>query len=62
MPDISLCRNEECSLKKKCYRYTATPNKKLQAYGYFKPDQEGKCDYYWDNKDYKDESEDRHDG
>jgi hypothetical protein len=54
MPDISMCQNEGCPLKKKCYRYTATPSVGLQTYGWFKPDEEGKCDYYWDNKDYKD--------
>lgn len=56
MPDISMCQNEACPLKEKCYRYTATPNKKLQAYGWFKPNEEGKCDHYWDNKKYKNES------
>ena len=23
MPDISLCRNDKCKLKKQCYRFTA---------------------------------------
>ena len=55
MPDISLCQNEACPLKETCYRYTATPNKKLQAYGWFKPDEEGKCDHYLNYNEYKDE-------
>jgi hypothetical protein len=55
MPDISKCENEECPLKEKCYRYTATPSPGLQSYSYFKPDEEGKCDAFWDNKMYKDE-------
>ena len=63
MPDISKCENEECPLKKKCYRYTATPSPGLQSYSYFKPDKDGKCEAYWPQfKHYKDESKDRHDG
>lgn len=62
MSDISMCQNEACPLKKKCYRYTATPSVGLQTYGWFKPDEDGNCKAYWDNKDYKDESEDRYDG
>lgn len=57
MPDISMCENQECPLKEKCYRYTAKPSPVLQAYGYFKPDEEGKCYYYWDNEIDNDESE-----
>ena len=53
MPDISMCENKNCPLKEKCYRYTAKPSEHLQAYGYFKPNEEGKCDYYWDNKGYE---------
>lgn len=26
MPDISMCRNEKCPVKTKCYRYMAMPN------------------------------------
>ena len=56
MPDISMCQNEECPLRKKCYRYTATPNEHLQAYGWFKPDKEGKCEAFWPQfKHYEDE-------
>ena len=32
MPDFSLCLNEECHLKYKCYRYMAEPNKLYQSY------------------------------
>jgi len=56
MPDISMCQNEECPLKKKCYRFTATPSPLLQTYAYFKPDEDGKCEYFWNNKEYKNES------
>lgn len=51
MPDISMCRNETCPIKNTCYRYTATPNK-YQSFSSFKYEN-GKCDYWWDNKEYK---------
>ena len=35
MPDISMCRNETCPLKKSCYRYMAKPNEFRQAYSSF---------------------------
>lgn len=60
MPDISMCQNEACPLKKNCYRYTARPSSFLQTYGYFKPDEEGKCDHYWpQSKNYKDDSKEK---
>ena len=60
MPDISKCENEECPLKKKCYRYTAIPSPELQAYAYFKPDEDGKCEGYWpDWKYYKNKEDEK---
>jgi hypothetical protein len=50
MPDIFMCRNEQCSQKENCYRFTARPEH-YQYYGDFKQDENGKCDYYWPNKD-----------
>jgi hypothetical protein len=47
MPDISMCRNEQCSQKENCYRFTAKPNDPYQWYDSFKQDENGKCDYYW---------------
>lgn len=35
MPDISMCRNEDCPSKKKCFRYMATPNPYGQYYSSF---------------------------
>jgi hypothetical protein len=61
MPDISMCMNEECPLKEECYRFTVQPNKYRQSYGNFKPNEEGQCVYYWNNKGYKDEHKDRND-
>jgi len=45
MPDISMCKNENCLQKKTCYRYTAVPHIR-QVYGDFKPDETGKCEYH----------------
>lgn len=46
MPDISMCMNETCPIKKSCYRYTATPSEHWQSYGSFVW-KDGKCDHYW---------------
>jgi len=32
MPDISMCTNDNCPLRKKCYRYTAIPFETWQSY------------------------------
>ncbi len=45
MPDISMCKNEQCPLKKICYRYTAKPSS-WQFYGQFEPDEKGECKHY----------------
>lgn len=36
MPDLSLCRREDCPLKLSCYRYTATRKEHWQAYADFR--------------------------
>lgn len=43
MPDISMCTNNKCILKKKCYRYIAIPNI-MQSYSSFNPNDKGECD------------------
>lgn len=47
MPDISMCRNEQCPKHKYCYRFNATPDRHMQAYADFKPDDKGNCDAFW---------------
>lgn len=49
MPDISMCLNEECPLKDRCYRFTATPNEDWQSYAEFAPDENGECEAFRDN-------------
>lgn len=48
--DISLCKNEACTLKKDCFRYTATPKEVWQAYTNFEQDAEGNCEFFKSNK------------
>ena len=51
MADISKCSNEYCSIKETCFRYTCKPCEFMQVYGSFVQDKDGKCEYYWDDKD-----------
>jgi hypothetical protein len=46
MPDISMCLSTSCPSRLTCYRFTATPSER-QTYADFRPDESGKCDYYW---------------
>lgn len=54
MPDITMCVNNECPLRKYCYRYLAVPDQ-WQSYSFFIPKEilhfsgkTTKCDYFWD--------------
>ncbi len=58
-PDISMCANDKCTLKEECYRYTAISNPYRQSYGSFEQDEEGKCNYFYDNKKNKNLNEHR---
>lgn len=49
MADISMCRNNLCPLKDKCYRYNARPSE-WQSYGSYYPIM-GKCHYFWPMED-----------
>lgn len=54
MPDISMCQNEDCLLRMKCYRFTATPSEYWQSYVTFTYDNmTGHCRGFWNNKQYK---------
>lgn len=37
MPDITMCCNNDCPFRDKCYRYRAIPAEFWQSYGEFKP-------------------------
>ena len=46
MPDIAMCKNETCPLKKSCYRFLAIPFEPAQCYAEFEY-KDGKCESYW---------------
>ena len=37
MPDITMCKNDNCPLGVSCYRYNATPSQHIQSYAKFEP-------------------------
>ena len=41
MPDITMCTNEICPKKKKCYRHEAEPSKLWQSYSEFNLERDG---------------------
>lgn len=43
MPDITMCANDDCPLKARCYRYQAKPNPGWQSFAIFKPETDGSC-------------------
>ena len=57
MPDITMCINDFCPLRSKCYRYRAVPDDLRQSFSKFKPqdkpfggygDKVLECDYFWE--------------
>jgi hypothetical protein len=55
MPDISMCKGEDCPIKNKCYRFTATPSQHWQSYFTESPYQKEtkKCKHFWSDKNNK---------
>ena len=51
MPDISLCKNEECPRKKSCFRFMAKPKAVWQSYQGFNH-RNGECEYFIDASKY----------
>lgn len=47
MPDIAMCKGDDCPLKEKCYRYLAKPDH-YQSYFMIPPYKDGKCDHFWE--------------
>lgn len=47
MPDIAMCKNEECNIKENCYRYKAIPSCMQSYCSSFKQNEKGKCENYW---------------
>lgn len=38
MPDITMCANKKCKLRRNCYRFMAIPDNNYQSYAGFVPD------------------------
>jgi len=60
MPEMIMCKNKKCVLRKHCYRFMAIPKNYSggQSYEYFKPSKVGIFKWDCDNfvgmsKDYK---------
>lgn len=47
MSDITLCKNQDCSLSHDCWRFNAPPDIN-QSYADYNQDEDGRCDAYWD--------------
>lgn len=57
MADITKCTNSGCSVKDKCYRWTAIEDEFWQAVSLFQfriSDGKITCDHFWANCDDKD--------
>ena len=48
MPDISLCKNNNCTLRVNCFRFLAEPNEYRQSYGSFEPNENNECSNFVD--------------
>jgi hypothetical protein len=57
MSDITKCTNDECPIKEKCYRWTATWGMR-QSVCCFEPEEDGECEHFWDNEGRRKESND----
>jgi hypothetical protein len=47
MPDITMCKGENCPKKETCYRYRAIPSEHRQSYFVTSPIKDDVCEYYW---------------
>ena len=57
MPDITLCANDKCPLRKRCGRFMGEPDPLWQSFAKFEPKintewDKLECFYFWDLKDY----------
>jgi hypothetical protein len=47
MTDITKCDGTDCTIKEKCYRYTAIANEYGQSTFVTPPFKDGKCEMFW---------------
>lgn len=48
MPDITMCNDEECPQKERCYRFIAEANPYRQSFFVESPKKMDGCDYLWE--------------
>ena len=53
MADITMCTDEECSKRFRCYRFTAPWSDYRQSIFAKSPRENENCSYFWDNGEYK---------
>jgi hypothetical protein len=51
MADITMCRDETCKKRERCYRFTARVTPEYQSYFVDTPRQGKVCKYFSDNED-----------
>ena len=51
MADITMCRDETCKKRERCYRFTARVTPEYQSYFVDSPRQGKMCNYFSDNED-----------
>ena len=50
MPDITMCNDQKCPQKERCYRFTAIPNPYRQSYFMSSPKSMDGCQYFTRNE------------
>lgn len=53
MPDITMCKDNDCPKKEECHRFTAISDKIGQPYFLQTPRKGKHCVYYWPNNQIK---------
>jgi len=65
MPDISMCADDKCPARSRCYRHKASgtvPDQYRQAYGLFeRPPDDERCGYFWPAREAPTPKEEAHD-
>ena len=47
MPDITMCKGEQCPMKERCYRFTATPSNYQSWFAEVPFMKSGNCNHHW---------------
>lgn len=58
MADITMCQDNKCENKTRCYRFTAIPEKTWQPYYMMSLRTYKGCTEFWDNKEIHSDGQD----